>query len=198
MRTNTNTIAAIATAMSNSGIGIVRISGEEAFQIIDKIYRPKCGTKKLSEAPSHTVHYGYICDGDKVIDEVMVLILKSPNTYTREDTVEIDCHGGSLVMRRILETVIKYGARPAEPGEFTKRAFLNGRIDLCDLIEEDLETSVWEVCITATSEEHRLINQTLQDFAAHPLEYDLSEMCQEESMLEMAEVCERMRKELYG
>lgn len=130
MRTNTNTIAAIATAMSNSGIGIVRISGEEAFQIIDKIYRPKCGTKKLSEAPSHTVHYGYICDGDKVIDEVMVLILKSPNTYTREDTVEIDCHGGSLVMRRILETVIKYGARPAEPGEFTKRAFLNGRIDL--------------------------------------------------------------------
>ena len=130
MRTNTNTIAAIATAMSNSGIGIVRISGEEAFQIIDKIYRPKCGTKKLSEAPSHTVHYGYICDGDKVIDEVMVLILKSPNTYTREATVEIDCHGGSLVMRRILETVIKYGARPAEPGEFTKRAFLNGRIDL--------------------------------------------------------------------
>ena len=130
MRTNTNTIAAIATAMSNSGIGIVRISGEEAFQIIDKIYRPKCGSKKLSEAPSHTVHYGYICDGDKVIDEVMVLILKSPNTYTREDTVEIDCHGGSLVMRRILETVIKYGARPAEPGEFTKRAFLNGRIDL--------------------------------------------------------------------
>lgn len=130
MRTNTNTIAAIATAMTNSGIGIVRISGEEAFQIIDKIYRPKCGTKKLSEALSHTVHYGYICDGDKVIDEVMVLILKSPNTYTREDTVEIDCHGGSLVMRRILETVIKYGARSAEPGEFTKRAFLNGRIDL--------------------------------------------------------------------
>ncbi len=126
----TNTIAAIATAMSNSGIGIVRISGEEAFQIIDKIYRSKKGDKCLSKVLSHTVHYGYICDGDKVIDEVMVLILKSPNTYTREDTVEIDCHGGSLVMRRILETVIKYGARPAEPGEFTKRAFLNGRIDL--------------------------------------------------------------------
>ena len=97
----TNTIAAIATAMSNSGIGIVRISGEEAFQIIDKIYRSKKGDKCLSKVLSHTVHYGYICDGDKVIDEVMVLILKSPNTYTREDTVEIDCHGGSLVMRRI-------------------------------------------------------------------------------------------------
>ncbi|EOS27348.1 tRNA modification GTPase TrmE [Lachnospiraceae bacterium 3-1] len=126
----TNTIAAIATAMSNSGIGIIRMSGEESFEIIDKIYRGKKGEKKLSEVPSHTIHYGYICDGEKVIDEVMVLVLKSPNTYTREDTVEIDCHGGVLVMKRILETVIKYGARPAEPGEFTKRAFLNGRIDL--------------------------------------------------------------------
>lgn len=127
---NTDTIAAIATAMANSGIGIVRISGDEAFSVIDSIYRPKKGKKKLSEAPSHTVHYGYICDGEKVVDEVMVLVLKSPNTYTREDTVEIDCHGGILVLRRILETAIKYGARPAEPGEFTKRAFLNGRIDL--------------------------------------------------------------------
>lgn len=126
----TDTIAAIATAMANSGIGIVRISGDGAFSVIDCIYRPKRGEKKLSEAASHTVHYGYICDGEKVVDEVMVLVLKSPNTYTREDTVEIDCHGGILVLKRILETAIKYGARPAEPGEFTKRAFLNGRIDL--------------------------------------------------------------------
>ena len=79
---------------------------------------------------SHTVHYGYIMDGNQMIDEVMVLILKAPNTYTREDTIEIDCHGGVLVVQKILETVVKYGARPAEPGEFTKRAFLNGRIDL--------------------------------------------------------------------
>lgn len=126
----TDTIAAIATAMTNSGIGIVRISGEEAFTVIDKIYRSKKGDKKLSQEKSHTIHYGYICDGEKVIDEVMVLIMKAPNSYTTEDTVEIDCHGGTLVMKRILETVIKYGARPAEPGEFTKRAFLNGRIDL--------------------------------------------------------------------
>lgn len=125
-----DTIAAIATAMTNSGIGIIRISGEEAFSVIDNIYRSKNGKKKLSEAESHTVHYGFIVDGDEIIDEVMVLILKAPNTYTREDTVEIDCHGGTLVMQKILETVIKYGARPAEPGEFTKRAFLNGRIDL--------------------------------------------------------------------
>lgn len=126
----TDTIAAIATAMTNSGIGIVRISGEEAFTVIDKIYKSKKGNKKLSQEKSHTIHYGYICDGEKVIDEVMVLIMKAPNSYTTEDTVEIDCHGGTLVMKRILETVIKYGARPAEPGEFTKRAFLNGRIDL--------------------------------------------------------------------
>ncbi len=126
----TDTIAAIATAMTNSGIGIVRISGEEAFCVIDKIYRSKNGKKKLSQEESHTVHYGYICDGEKVIDEVMVIIMRAPRSYTMEDTVEIDCHGGTLVMKRILETVIKYGARPAEPGEFTKRAFLNGRIDL--------------------------------------------------------------------
>ena len=125
-----DTIAAIATGMTNSGIGIVRISGNEAFHIIDKIYQLKNGKKKISEMESHTVHYGYIVDGNQIIDEVMVLILKAPNTYTREDTIEIDCHGGVLVVQKILETVIKYGARPAEPGEFTKRAFLNGRIDL--------------------------------------------------------------------
>lgn len=126
----TDTIAAIATAMTASGIGIVRISGDEAFDVIDRIYRSKSGNKLLSKEPSHTIHYGYIMDGDEMIDEVMVLLMKAPNSYTREDTIEIDCHGGVLVMRRILETVLKYGARPAEPGEFTKRAFLNGRIDL--------------------------------------------------------------------
>lgn len=126
-----NTIAAIATAMSGSGIGIVRISGEESFQIIDKIFKGKGKTvKPLSKEPSHTIHYGYICDGDEVIDEVLVLIMKGPRSYTAEDTVEIDCHGGVLVTKKILETVLKYGARPAEPGEFTKRAFLNGRMDL--------------------------------------------------------------------
>ena len=102
-----DTIAAIATGMTNSGIGIVRISGNEAFHIIDKIYQSKNGKKKISEMESHTVHYGYIVDGNQIIDEVMVLILKAPNTYTREDTIEIDCHGGVLVVQKILETVIK-------------------------------------------------------------------------------------------
>lgn len=125
----TDTIAAIATAMSSSGIGIVRISGEEAVSVADRIFEMK-NHKKLSEMPTHTIHYGHIHDGDEVIDEVMVLLMRGPKSYTREDTVEIDCHGGVYVMKRILETVIRHGARPAEPGEFTKRAFLNGRIDL--------------------------------------------------------------------
>ena len=125
-----DTIAAVATAMSPSGIGIIRLSGDESLDIIDKIYRSKMNKKKISECASHTIHYGYIYDGEEMIDEVMVLLMKAPNTYTKEDTIEIDCHGGVFVMKRILETVIKYGARPAEPGEFTKRAFLNGRIDL--------------------------------------------------------------------
>ena len=126
----TETIAAIASAMTNSEIGIIRISGEDAFDVIDKIYRSQKGNKLLSQCKSHTIHYGHIYDEDEIIDEVMVLLMRAPNSYTREDTVEIDCHGGTLVMRRILEVVLKNGARPAEPGEFTKRAFLNGRIDL--------------------------------------------------------------------
>ena len=125
-----DTIAAIATAMSPSGIGIIRISGDEAVTIADRIYQSKNKTVQLADCESHTIHYGYICDGDEIIDEVMVLLMRGPRSFTAEDTVEIDCHGGVYVMKRVLETVIKYGARPAEPGEFTKRAFLNGRIDL--------------------------------------------------------------------
>ena len=125
----TDTIAAIATAMSNSGIGIVRLSGDEAVSIIDKIF-VMANHKKLADMPTHTIHYGHIKDGDEIIDEVMILLMKGPRSYTREDTVEIDCHGGVYVVKRVLETVLKNGARPAEPGEFTKRAFLNGRIDL--------------------------------------------------------------------
>jgi len=126
----TDTIAAIATAMSNSGIGIVRISGDEALEVANRIFVSKKGNKKVSEMASHTIHYGYVKDGEDIVDEVMLLIMKAPNSYTTEDIIEIDCHGGVLVMQKILETVLKYGARAAEPGEFTKRAFLNGRIDL--------------------------------------------------------------------
>ena len=125
----TDTIAAIATAMGNSGIGIVRISGENAVEVAGKVFRTP-GKKKLSESESHTIHYGFIYDGEDVVDEVLVMIMRGPHTYTGEDTVEIDCHGGVYAMKRVLETVLKNGAVIAEPGEFTKRAFLNGRIDL--------------------------------------------------------------------
>ena len=125
-----DTIAAAATAMASSGIGIIRISGSESFSVIERVFRPHNRNKKMKEQPPYTVHYGTIVDGDEVLDEVLVVLMKAPHSYTAEDTVEIDCHGGRFVMQRILELVLKSGARPAEPGEFTKRAFLNGRIDL--------------------------------------------------------------------
>ena len=124
------TIAAISTAMSASGIGIVRISGPEAFEIASGVYRSKGGKKSLKNVPSHTIHYGYIYDNEEMVDEVLVMAMRGPRTYTGEDTIEIDCHGGVLAMKKVLETVLKNGAIIAEPGEFTKRAFLNGRIDL--------------------------------------------------------------------
>ena len=123
------TIAAISTAVSSAGIGIVRMSGPESFDIADRIYRSK-KKKKLSEQKSHTIHYGFIVDDGETVDEVLVMLMRGPASYTGEDTVEINCHGGVYVVKRILETLIKNGARPAEPGEFTKRAFLNGRLDL--------------------------------------------------------------------
>lgn len=151
-----DTIAAIATAMAGSGIGIVRISGNEAFEIVEKIFRPGKKGKKITEQHTYTMHYGWIMDGEKIIDEVIVLLMRGPHSYTSEDTVEIDGHGGVYVMRRILELVIKNGARAAEPGEFTKRAFLNGRIDLSqaeavmDVIqaknEYALKSSVNQLC----------------------------------------------------
>ena len=125
-----HTIAAISTStMSSGGISIVRLSGVDAVEIADKIFEAK-NKKKLKDARSHTIHYGVIKDGDEVIDEVLVSVMRAPDTYTREDVIEINCHGGILVTRRVLDTVLKNGAKPAEPGEFTKRAFLNGRIDL--------------------------------------------------------------------
>jgi len=122
-----DTIAAISTGMSNSGIGIVRLSGVESFTIIDRIYQ---GNKKLSKEASHTIHYGHIIDENEVIDEVLVSVMREPKTFTGEDTVEINCHGGAFVVNKVLDLVIRNGARPAEPGEFTKRAFLNGKMDL--------------------------------------------------------------------
>ncbi len=161
----TDTIAAIATGMSNSGISIIRISGEEALPIIDKIYQSRTGSKKLSLEKSHTLHYGYIVDNGQTIDEVMVAIMKAPSTYTREDVVEIDCHGGIVVTRKILQIVIKHGVRIAEPGEFTKRAFLNGRIDLsraeavCDIINAKNDIALKNSMNQLKGREYELIRE---------------------------------------
>ena len=124
-----DTIAAISTAMAPSGIGIVRISGEDALAIADRVYTGK-KEKRLTDQEQYTIHYGFISDHGEKIDEALVMVMRAPHSYTGENTVEIDCHGGVLATRRVLEAVIHAGARPAEPGDFTKRAFLNGRIDL--------------------------------------------------------------------
>ena len=125
-----DTIAAISTAPGEGAIGIVRLSGDDAVAIADKVYR--MGRKELAKQPSHTIHYGHIVDPNdgQEIDEVMVSVMRAPKTFTREDVVEINCHGGMVATNRILELVLREGDHLAEPGEFTKRAFLNGRIDL--------------------------------------------------------------------
>lgn len=125
-----DTIAAIATGAANSGIGIIRLSGDNAISLADKIFVPIKKEKRLINVKSHTIHYGYIKDEDNIVDEVLVSVMKAPNTYTQENVVEINCHGGMIVLKNILDVVLKNGARAAEAGEFTKRAFLNGRIDL--------------------------------------------------------------------
>jgi tRNA modification GTPase len=124
-----DTIGAISTAVGNAGISIIRLSGPEAFSVAAKIFR---GKGNFYEYPSHTIHYGKIIDPDKndVIDEVLISKMAAPRTYTCEDTVEINCHGGYVTASRILDLLYRNGIRPAEPGEFTKRAFLNGRVDL--------------------------------------------------------------------
>jgi tRNA modification GTPase len=125
-----DTICAIATGATNAGISIVRISGDDAFTVADRIFVAKKPGKKLSERKTHTLTYGYIIRNDEVIDEVLVSVMRGPHSYTAENTVEINCHGGYIVTKKVLECCLGAGARLAEPGEFTKRAFLNGRIDL--------------------------------------------------------------------
>jgi len=142
-----DTIAAISTPIGAAGIGIVRVSGRNAIPVVEKIFSSK--KKKMTDAPSHSILYGHIVDPEgKVVDEVLVSVMRAPHSFTAEDVVEINCHGGVVAVRKTLETVLKAGARPAEPGEFSKRAFLNGRIDLAqaesimDLISAKTERSL--------------------------------------------------------
>ena len=166
------TIAAIATAMSNSGIGIVRISGDEAFEIIEKIFFTR-KKEKIKIKESHVIHYGFIMDGEDTIDEVLVMVMKGPRSYTGEDTIEINCHGGVYVVKKVLETVIKNGARPAEPGEFTKRAFLNGKMDLSqaeaviDVIESKNEYALKSSVSQLKGSMHRKIDEMRGEILYH-------------------------------
>ncbi len=172
---HTDTIAAAATAMGSAGIGIIRISGTDAFAVLEKVFRPKNEKKVMSEQPGYTVHYGMAVDGEQVLDEVLVMLMRGPHSYTAEDTAEIDCHGGRLVMQKILEAVLKNGARAAEPGEFTKRAFLNGRMDLSqaeavmDLIQSKnemaLKSSLAQLKGNVRQEIERLRAQLLYEMA---------------------------------
>lgn len=171
----TDTIAAVATALSDSGIGIIRVSGEQAISAVDRIFQTKGGRHALREFESHTIHYGYIADGEQILDEVMVSVFKGPKSYTAEDCVEINCHGGVLLLRKVLELVLQNGVRAAEPGEFTKRAFLNGRIDLSkaeavmDLIQSRndfaLRSSVSQLKGSVSEEIRRLRERILYETA---------------------------------
>lgn len=172
---NEDTIAAISTAMAPAGIGIVRISGPEAFSIADRLYTGKKG-KKLADQKPYTIHYGKITENGEELDEVLVMLMRAPHSFTGEDTVEIDCHGGILATKKVLEALVRKGARPAEPGEFSKRAFLNGRMDLAqaeavmDVIsaknEYALKSSLHQLG-GSVSEEIRTIRKKLLHEMAH-------------------------------
>lgn len=150
----TETIAAISTPLGEGGIAIIRVSGPEAITIVDKTFR---GRKKLSTVDTHTIHYGHLVDMDgEVIDEVLISVMRAPRTFTREDVVEINCHGGIVVVQQVLQLILQAGARLAEPGEFTKRAFLNGRIDLTQA------EAVIDVIRAKTEEAKKVATQQLQ------------------------------------
>ena len=153
----TDTIAAISTPSGEGAIAIVRLSGDEALAIADHIYK---GRKSLHNVETHTIHYGHIIDpaDGSVIEESMISVLRAPKTFTREDIVEINCHGGLVSVNRVLDNVLSQGARLAEPGEFTKRAFLNGRIDLTQAegvmyqIRAKTDLAMQSACLLYTSD----------------------------------------------
>ena len=170
----TETIAAIATSLSESGISIIRISGEDAVRVADKIFVSKSG-RKVSDFKSHTIHYGYVISNNETVDEILLSVMLAPRSYTGEDTIEINCHGGVLVTKKILAILLKNGARLAMPGEFTKRAFLNGKIDLSkaeaimDVIHAEnefaLKVGVKQLKGSVSNEVHKLRDKIIFEIA---------------------------------
>jgi tRNA modification GTPase len=165
-----DTIAAIATPLGEGGLAVVRISGAEALALADMVFLPsEKSSLKPSAAPTHTIQYGKIIRSGELVDEVLLSVLRAPRTFTREDTVEISCHGGILPAKLVLDTILENGARLAEPGEFTRRAFLNGRIDLAQAeAVADLIHSRTELALAAANEQlagklSRRINELRDD-----------------------------------
>ena len=204
-----DTIVAISTALGVGAISIIRVSGKESIEQVDKIYKGK----KLKEQPSHTIHYGHIIDGENIIDEVLVSIMRGPKSFTAEDVVEINCHGGIAATNKILELLIKNGCRLAEPGEFTKRAFLNGRIDLIeaesvmDVIhaktEKSLSLAQNQLSGKVSNMIHDLRQQMIEVIANiavnidYPEYEDIEEMTNEMLVDRVKNVRERVQKILY-
>jgi tRNA modification GTPase len=196
-----DTIAAISTPMGEGGFGIVRLSGREAIPIVNRLFMPK-RKKNLARADTFTIHYGHIYDKEKLVDEVLLSVMRAPSTYTREDVVEISCHGGIVPLRKVLELCLKEGARLAEPGEFTLRAFLNGRIDLvqaeavCDIIRSQTDAAL--DCALNQLEGYlskavNRIREQIVDLLAH-IEASLDYSEEEIPQLSREELVERMEK----
>jgi len=150
-----DTIAAIATPLGEAGLAVIRVSGAQALTVADKTFMPAgLHSQKPSAAPSHTLHFGHVVRNGQRIDEVLLAVMRAPRTFTREDIVEISCHGGVLPAKMVLDTVLSNGARLAEPGEFTRRAFINGRIDLAQAeAVTDLIHSRTELALRAANEQ---------------------------------------------
>jgi len=153
--TDDATICAIATPRGNGAISIIRLSGKDAYTITGKLIQFPSGEKKLVELPANTIHYASIVTGEQIVDEVLVTVMRAPRTYTREDVVEINCHGGAVPLLRTVRLLIEGGARQAEPGEFTRRAFLNGRIDLVQA------EAVMDIIHARTERAHQAANEQL-------------------------------------
>ena len=205
-----DTIAAISTPPGEGGIGIVRLSGENSFEIIKKIFRPRNSQEFNNPIKSFTMHLGYITDRGKIIDEVLVSFMKAPHTYTREDVVEINCHGGAIAVNEVLRLVLEKGARLAEPGEFTKRAYINGRIDLSqaeailDIIraktKESLNLAVQQLKGTLSQEINSIVND-LKNIMVHieanidfPEEEDIIQLDYNQIKAELLQIKKRLLK----
>lgn len=206
-----DTIASIATAIAPSGIGIIRVSGGSSIEMVDRIFRSMKTEKNLLDVPSHTIHYGHIVipHTNEVVDEVLVSVMKGPNSFTKEDVVEINCHGGVMVLENVLKLVLSLGVRLAEPGEFTKRAFLNGRIDLSQA-EAVIDIINSKTQLSLKSSVHQLggqLTRKLDDIKEHLIgiiahieasidypEYDIDELSHDI----VYEQVEKLIKEIYN